>query len=351
MGETRSVLAACDVVGLFRPEVQAIEIALQERGAAPETLIVACTHNHQGPDTLGLWGPDRQTSGVDPQYMAWLQAQIADSVESALGALRPARLRAAVVRAPRGVVKNIRDPGILDDDLACLRVETPQGRPLATMLNFAAHPEAMGPHNTLVSSDFPHYLRETVESTDGGTCLFFSADLGGMMTPDVAGNSWEEIERVGRCLAECALEALDGAPLLEVDHLAFHQAELLFPLDNPLLHMAQQSGILSRPFEETEAGLAVRSEASLLELGPIQMLAAPGEVLPKLGMALKSNLPGPYLFFLGLANDELGYILPAEDFHAPQDYLNPGNHYEESMSLGPRTGAILEEGLRMLLRG
>ena len=81
-------------MGLFRPEVQAIEVELRERGAAPEVLIVACTHNHQGPDTLGLWGPDRQTSGVDPQYMDWLRTQIANSVGAALGALRPARLLA-----------------------------------------------------------------------------------------------------------------------------------------------------------------------------------------------------------------------------------------------------------------
>jgi len=171
------------------------------------------------------------------------------------------------------------------------------------------------------------------------------------MTPDVAESSWEEIERVGRCLAKCAWEALARASPLEVDSLAFRRTELLFPLENPLLRMARQTGILSRLFEETEAGLAVRSEVSLLDLGPIQMLGAPGEVLPKLGMALKSNLSGSCRFFLGLSNDRLGYILPAEDFQSPQDYLNPGDHYEESMSLGPRTGVILEEGLRTLLRG
>lgn len=64
---------------------------------------------------------------------------------------------------PPGVVKNIRDPEILDNDLARLRVETPEGRPLATLVNLAAHPEAMGPHNTLITSDFRHYLRGAVE--------------------------------------------------------------------------------------------------------------------------------------------------------------------------------------------
>jgi hypothetical protein len=351
VGEIRCALAACDLVGLSRPEVQAVEASLAGRGSAPEALIVACTHNHQGPDTLGLWGPDRQTSGLDRGYMAWLRVQIADSVEAALGAMRPARLRAAVVKAPAGVVKNIRDPGLLDDDLACLRAETPEGQPLATLVNFAAHPEAMGPHNTLITSDYPHYLRQTVEGAGGGTCLFFSGDLGGMMTPDVTENSWQEIERVGRRLAERALEALSQAPLVEAGHLSFRRTELLFPLENPLLQLAQQSGVLPRRFEETVEGPAVRSELALLTLGPVRILGVPGEVLPKLGMALKSSLPGDCRFLLGLANDELGYILPAEDFHPPDDYLDPGDHYEESMSLGPRTGAILEEGLRALLRG
>jgi hypothetical protein len=37
---------------------------------------------------------------------------------------------------------------------------------------------------------------------------------------------------------------------------------------------------------------------------------------------------------IGLANDELGYILPAEDFKYPWNPFRPGKHYEETNSIG-----------------
>ena len=43
----------------------------------------------------------------------------------------------------------------------------------------------------------------------------------------------------------------------------------------------------------------------------------------------------------GIAEDELGYILPDDEFVAPADYLNPGAQYEESMSIGPNTGSLV----------
>jgi hypothetical protein len=41
---------------------------------------------------------------------------------------------------------------------------------------------------------------------------------------------------------------------------------------------------------------------------------------------------------LGLANDELGYILPDEEYVWPIRSI--GNHYEETMSAGPAAGTL-----------
>ena len=54
---------------------------------------------------------------------------------------------------------------------------------------------------------------------------------------------------------------------------------------------------------------------------------------------------------IGLANDELGYILPAEDFSEPADWQEPGEAYEESMSVGVGIGPKLTEILEELLAG
>ena len=39
-----------------------------------------------------------------------------------------------------------------------------------------------------------------------------------------------------------------------------------------------------------------------------------------------------------LANDELGYILPAEDFRFPLNPFKPGKHYEETNSISKEIG-------------
>ncbi|HEY3230097.1 MAG TPA: hypothetical protein VGJ87_12820, partial [Roseiflexaceae bacterium] len=70
LGDQVAILVACDLIGLERGDVEEIRAMLPARDIDPNGLVVACTHTHSGPDTLGLWGPDQATSGVDPVYMA-----------------------------------------------------------------------------------------------------------------------------------------------------------------------------------------------------------------------------------------------------------------------------------------
>src|SRR5215212_10189057 len=64
LDEQAFVLVVCDLIGLGRPDVEDIRAALAARGVQAE-LVVACTHTHSGPDTIGLWGPDPTVRGVD----------------------------------------------------------------------------------------------------------------------------------------------------------------------------------------------------------------------------------------------------------------------------------------------
>ena len=43
-------------------------------------VLISSTHNHEGPDTLGLWGPSPFKSGVNPAYMKLVQEQIIKAV-------------------------------------------------------------------------------------------------------------------------------------------------------------------------------------------------------------------------------------------------------------------------------
>src|SRR5215207_1006968 len=63
-GTKKIALVSVDVVGLFLPVVE------QMRGQLKgfDYVLVSSTHNHEGPDTLGLWGKTPFESGVDQAY-------------------------------------------------------------------------------------------------------------------------------------------------------------------------------------------------------------------------------------------------------------------------------------------
>src|SRR6476661_4598945 len=57
LGERVAILVACDLIGLSAPDVEDMRPMLAARDIDPDALVVACTHTHSGPDTIGLWGP------------------------------------------------------------------------------------------------------------------------------------------------------------------------------------------------------------------------------------------------------------------------------------------------------
>ena len=86
-----------------------------------------------------------------------------------------------------------RAPTIIDETLYAARLTGSDGDTIATLVNWGNHPEALSDENTLITSDYVHYVREAVEggvhydSYDidglGGVCIYLSAAVGGLMTP------------------------------------------------------------------------------------------------------------------------------------------------------------------------
>lgn len=347
------VLCALDLIGFFRPDVQ--DVIQQVCGHFTELtrpeILIASLHPHDGPDTMGLWGPDDRTSGVDPLYLAELKDKIVATILTALAAAikESPVMKSVCLRVP-GLAKNARDPGILDDELTALQFLDIDGQPLVSLFDFACHPEVLWEHNTQVSADYVGYLRQEVEEATGAPCIFFSGALGGMMTPDVKEHSFAEAETIGRTLARTGLEALrtvSGFPVQEID---VQKKAIKVKLTNILYKFAFHRKLL--PDVRDRQG-RINSEVSLVRIGPAWFAAIPGELLPILGLALKARMREAGAHVPGvicLANDELGYILPAEDFRFPLNPFKPGKHYEETNSISKQMGSVVMEVVQSLLR-
>ncbi len=347
-GTQRLALAAVDLIGLGRKVAQRCEHTLRQ-SISGLNLVLACTHTHHGPDTIGLWGPGLLTRGVDPLYMAALEERIIETVQRAFQHLVPAALRASNVYVP-GVAKNVRNPEILDQELSCWQfVDLDSHRALVTLVNFPCHPEVVHKENREISSDYPHFLRAQVECNTQGMCLFFAGALGGMMTPDVSEHSFAEAEQIGAILAQAAAESLNRQEPAGLDRFDYQRVEFRIELQSPLLEQAMRYGLVRDSLVQRRQ---VITEAGLLRVGPFWLAHVPGELLPSLGLQLKASMRAAgasVTGILGLANDEIGYILPQEDFAYPKNPLEPGDHYEETMSVGPTAGPQLMAAIQSLI--
>jgi hypothetical protein len=98
----------------------------------------------------------------------------------------------------------------------------------------------------------------------------------------------------------------------------------------------------------------ITSEVNLVRIGDMLLAAVPGELLPKLGLQLKQRMReagARTVGIIGLANDEIGYILPVEDFKYPLNPLKPGKNYEETNSVGKYVAPAVMWALEDLIQG
>src|SRR5919197_1421717 len=172
-GELSIGLVVLDLVGFFYPDVEAIRAEL---GHELDHVIVAATHNHSGPDVLGLWGP--AFLGLVPVFTGRDEAYVGDVRAKVIGCLRSARTRLERValrlstRVVGGFSENIRKAGVKDDELTVMEVRTRDSRAtVAVLYNFAAHPEIFL-EDTVITADFPYFVNRRLHGHFGGQPIF-----------------------------------------------------------------------------------------------------------------------------------------------------------------------------------
>jgi hypothetical protein len=409
-GKTVAIVGL-DLLGFYRNDTEDLR-KLTGFTSADKYLFVAATHQHAGPDTLGLWGPLPGVSGVNIRYHREIKDKISAALREALTRLEPVTLEGSVRKIdPTGICKDLRNPTVIDPDLGVARFVGRGGKTVATVVNYSCHPEVLGKTNLLITADFPGPLCEGVEEALGGTCVFLSGSIGGLLSPDSKRDDFFETHRIGSALAALAVGQARSPVVKEVKPgLSWRSETLLVPVENPrylaflpaltfghelkeksgrsisdwmayVLAARHVTGLLpaeKRPWVETEV--------SLLDIGPLRLLGLPAEIFPELviggydgrykfkwplvdpknpdppdlskapkGPYLKERMERPLKFVVGLANDEIGYLVPEYDFKRRENLTLlprlPGHHYEETNSIGKSaTGLIVDAAKRLLSR-
>ncbi len=263
---------------------------------------------------------------------------------------------------------------------------------LGTLIAWGNHPETLWGRNLLITSDFPHYLREYVEKGlyrgdsllmkgTGGICIFLNGAVGGLMTtspsvtvtdPITGGEhrapTFGKADAQGKQLAMLSLRAMKKPEtIIENAGISLIAKTIFLPVNNKLFRLGASLGILNREF----AGwMKMRSEVAVLKIGTLSFVTIPGEVYPEIingGIEapagqdfqtgpvevppVREMMKGKHKFIIGLGNDEVGYIIPKSqwDTRKPFAYGKEKAQYGEINSLGPETGTIIHKALEKML--
>jgi hypothetical protein len=254
------VICAADLIGLFYDDVLTIRRAFQQKMPSAAFLVVASTHTHAGPDTLGLYSPKPLQTGIDEKYLEWVDQRIA-STAAAVHVMQLALVELGRDDHPLlGLLQGVdRPPLVKDPFLFVMRlVARSTGQTIATVLNWSDHPEVLGRSNTQITSDYPHWLRAYLEKQLGGTALFFSGSIGkvsplgdqvSLLDPETGkiaeDGTWRKAELLWTEIGRLAERALKSAKQVNFDSLSI-QSEIVFvPMHNTHFRTAHAVGVFA----------------------------------------------------------------------------------------------------------
>lgn len=393
-GKSRIAITSIDAIGFMNDEIlDAQELVSNESKITYS--VISSTHTHESPDLLGLWGDTPFISGVNQEYLKFVKEQTARSIDEAVNNLKPAKMKMAI--NPHDaliVVKDTRKPLVFDEGLRMIQaIDLESGKTLGTLVAWADHPETLWSDNLLISSDFPHYVREGVEngvySGDsliheglGGVAVYLNGAVGGLMTThpslevkdEFTGQvykepTYEKTKAQGDFLAYLALKALDSSDYyVEKAGISIRAKSVNLKFQNPLFRLGALLGVLDRGMN---GWMQVRSELAVFSIGPAHFATVPGEIYPEIvngGIEapegqdfdiepvevpyVRSQMKGDFNFVVGMANDMVGYIIPKSqwDEEAPFTYGRDSAPYGEVNSLGPETAPKVHRELELMLR-
>lgn len=368
------VMCSIDAVGISRKDINDIRKAVIESKKIPslKSISVAATHSHSAIDTQGLWGEKIYKCGRNEAFMEKLKAKAAQAIIAAYESRKDGKMFYAVTET-EDMQFDCRTPIAYDKNLTRIRFEAFDKSEEIHIINFASHAELMGSKTKNISADFPAYMIKKIEEKNANAnAVFFNGAIGGMI-------SAKEIKKVYRNEIDCEAYTKEfGKTLGEIANALENETELeplinvkSAPIEvaasNFVLILARLLNVLNNDIlrfgKRSEAYIS--SEVGYLELGKgrIGAFLVPGELFPELWngeflpswesanakkaeyKVLKEMCSCEHQFVVGLCNDELGYIIPDNDFllHKKTPYIENANdmlgrsHYEETNSTGAET--------------
>jgi hypothetical protein len=343
----------------------------KDTGVPVSQIIVNSDHSHAGPDMIGLWG------GVPVAYMQELFTQTVRALDEAYARRVPADLRLGTntPAMPDSTVGNYLkgtatpgedfvhsqfskdtgqngvpgtgyDDSAVDTQLRVLQAVDGKGRPLGTLINYAAHATVMGGGNLAYSADWPgRVARATELALQEPVAVTMVADVGRSQPPrphsdakcGSAGHPNCDVDQLDtwtRLFTPWVVDAAVHSVPVRGTQVTGQELFTREPATNPALLGVSYSGEVptrgTGAFRSVSApwvtGDLIGTFASAHRIGDILLTANPGEAYPDIRFGVAREVKAPQAFFtFGLANDQLGYLIAPASEYPWITYSNVGN--------------------------
>jgi len=327
-GQTRIVFVGLDVFGMGSWDLDALRGDLARNGF-PQ-VVIAMSHTHANVDTIGFYGY------YPKEYSQYVMRQTGAAIVAAAENLRPIQaLKMGTTEMPLAggrvvdLVRNGRDPGVVDPTVAIIQAVGTDGKPLVNLVHLACHPEVIALSRTMgLSPDYVGALCTEVSRELGGETVFLNGALGGMITPDARRRTQEAAEQMGRSLAHFVIEAARKAQPSSSYDLWMHRRPVQYPVTGESVRKFLENP--PAPIEMRQG--RVSTEMNVVWIGDAQFITVPGELLPDVSFEILARMTGRLRLIVGLANNQLGYLIPSFDFRE--------GGYEERTGPGAAGGEI-----------
>jgi neutral ceramidase len=199
-GETKLVLAVCDLVAVWPDMVERARQLVEDELSVPRgDVLVAATHTHSGPAGISV--------RADAEYAGITARTIAGAVRMALDSLTPVTLKAASADVAT-ISQNRRHPdGPIETELTVLSAAPPGGEVVATLANHACHATVLEYDNLGDSADWPGASCRAIERAVGGRAIYLQGACGDI-NPVWMRHDHAEVERVGGVVGAAAARAV-----------------------------------------------------------------------------------------------------------------------------------------------
>lgn len=356
-GDETFLLVDCDLLGIGVEIGNEIKEEIKTRtGVSGDRVMIACTHTHYGPDA------NRRATRPDAAaYQEMLKYLIAGAAAEAMANRQDAHVGVGYGTSYIGVNRRekLEDGSIIlghnpggptDRTVGVLRIDKGDGSPLATLINFACHPVSQGGKMRTISADYPGKTREVVEQLTGTPCLFLQGACGNINSV-IMEHSYEPPRTLGTrlgCEAVKVRETIETAGISGVGrvsksidlpryrYMSLENAEALAAnLEKELEELKKQVGDKGKIYwaesrlekansavkswRTGEADEPVQAEISVMNLGSLAFVTAPGEIFCQIGMEIKNGSPFENTFFTGYSGGSIGYV-PVPDAYAEGGY-------------------------------